>query len=434
MCIRAGQVCSGPVEGPLIIQMDGQSRSHKMPNIERGLEQRSAVPRLQPRQEIALQPLVERYVMYYNSRGDGHPAGAWIFPFLINRSSWQHNSLNLAIRAAAAAFTGLESQNPQLMQKSIEIYGTAVSQHLRSISEMKPHKDVNLLNISTSMMLASFEGLSPAAAFSAFKSHLDGISEMFLLFPEAIQQDLSLNRLFFDVRAVALFISLLSFQRSKLSFENFPHVSYLGGQLPALEELIGITTDLLNNWTEILAGREGWPTQVEVGKIHEKLAELWKLYHPEIDTLIKRSVWNDESGGCPYRNTYTALTIAYFEATEMLLGLLSPGHSRALPEHIIDGSSSSIIHAARYIGRRSTGCAYFWMLFPLTMAALHGGPHYREEAQALFRAWNIPTKAAAFSPMALHMIPHCHARFNLWKENHLATAPHAWTTILPIAD
>jgi hypothetical protein len=434
MCLRAGQVCSGLVEGPLIIQMDGRRRHQKTSTVDRGLEQQSSIPEFQPSEEIEFQPLVQRYITFYNSHGDGHPTGVWAFPFLVDQSNWRHKSLDLSIRASATAFTALEARNSQLMQKSIEIYGTAVQQHLRSISATKAQERDIYMNIATSMMLASYEGLSPAAAFNAFKSHLDGISEMFLLFPEAVQNDVSLNRLFFDIRAIVLYISLLSFQRSKLSFENFPQVSYLGGTLPEMEALIGITTDLLNNWTGILAGRENWPTTLDIGKVHDKVAELRELYHSETDSLSKRLVWNNKSGGYPYRNTYTALTIAYLEATEILLALLAGEHSRALPERIIESSSTSIIDAARYIGRRSTGCAYVWILFPLTMAALHGSPNHREEAQTLFQAWNIPTKAAAFSPMALHMIPHYYTRFNLWKEEHPATTVQTRITILPIAD
>ena len=130
-----------------------------------------------------------------------------MFSFLNSQPSWRHKSLILSIQAAAAAFSALEARNPQLMQQSIEIYGAAVSQHTHSISGLISRTGVDPLNISTSMMLASFESLSTPATFRAYKSHLDGVSEMFLLSTDIIQQDDLLNQLFFD--AIALTVSTI---------------------------------------------------------------------------------------------------------------------------------------------------------------------------------------------------------------------------------
>ncbi|KAJ9501722.1 hypothetical protein H2202_002684 [Exophiala xenobiotica] len=391
--------------------MDGHRARHKSPPQHYGhhqaLQQRQpSVPRFQPSQEIALQPLVERYVTNYNSGGDGHPRDLWMFPFLNGQSTWREKSLDLSIRAAAAAFSALEAQNPQLMQQSREIYGAAVSQHIHSLSGQISPRGVNPLNVATSLMLASFESLSTPATFRAYKSHLDGVSEMLLLSTDMIQQDDLLNQLFFEARAYTLFTSLLSGQKSIFSSDMFAQVRYVGRELPMLEDIIGITTDLINTWTDIRAGKSIGSGKLEqVQAIGERVEEGWEDYQAEAKSSKKPLMWKNESDQYDYRDTYTALTIAHFDATRILLELISQFPCTSFSgKRLVHDSSASIITVANFIDRRSTGCAYVRILFPLTLVALYGPAQQHKEAQILFRKWYTPIKVAGFSPMALDMI------------------------------
>lgn len=209
MCQRTGRVCSGPLQGPLIVLVGQHRASQDTRTGRQRPERQQSIPRFQSSQAITLQPFIERYVTFYDAKGDGHPRNTWMFPFLSTQASRRHKSLELSIQAAATAFAAVESQNPRLMQKSIQIYGQALSHHIHSVSVLTSPGDPHTSNVSASIMLASYEGISVPACFKTYKSHLDGISKMLLLSKELISADDSFNHLFFDARALSVSCSCL---------------------------------------------------------------------------------------------------------------------------------------------------------------------------------------------------------------------------------
>lgn len=101
-------------------------------------------------------------------------------------------------------------------------------------------------------------------------------------------------------------------------------------------------------------------------------------------------LWWDDPVGRKYRDVFTALTLAYFDAARVMLSVVTPQTQNATAEDsMVEVHCASILSAANFLASRSIGCSYLRMTLPLLLVAVHSPSEVqRQSARCLYQCWN----------------------------------------------
>lgn len=101
-------------------------------------------------------------------------------------------------------------------------------------------------------------------------------------------------------------------------------------------------------------------------------------------------LWWDDPIGRKYRDVFTALTLAYFDAARVMLNIVTPQLPDATAEDsTVEIHCASILNAANFLASRSIGCSYLRMTLPLLLVAVHSPSEVqRQSARCLYQSWN----------------------------------------------
>lgn len=418
MCLRFGRKCPGVDNGPLIVDMTEQAhcgprRRKKEPSVKWSAPETVVWPHQThisriSQQGVVTQAFYSRFLLYFTSEGDRKD--------IRNKSSWLHrlpwlsvdgtnDALTLAVQATASSYCASETHDPALYRHARNLYGQAIRQHGRLLARVKAAAHaVTLHMISTSVLFSIFEAMQATNA-QAYCLHIVGAAKMFEVTDPRQCAEGVLCQLFFHLRTQMAFIQLISSeQRTDIDVRKILHDSLDYEELPIFQRLTTQFTLLAAVYKSMTQGIEWDPTtgsQLTPGE--------HKAFRTEIDALWQEcnergeATWYDEGTQARvFRDVFTALMVAYFSATRVLLALTAPTFASPSTDYV--DHFQLILDAARYMQTRQIGCAYMRIAAPLLLVALHA-PHVeqRNAAVANFEAWETSTMRG-MSELALEAI------------------------------
>lgn len=347
-------------------------------------------------QAVVTQAFYSRFLLYFTSEGDGKD--------IRNKSSWLHrlprlsvdgtnDALTLAVQATASSYCASETHDPALYRHSRDLYGQAIRQHGRLLARVKAAAyAVTIHMISTSVLFSIFEAMHATTA-QAYCLHIVGAAKMFEVTDPRQCAEGVLCQLFFHLRTQMAFMQLTSSEQgTDIDVRRILHDSLSYEELPIFQRLTTQFTLLAAVYNAMARGAAGDSTMGS-----RLTAEEHAAFRTEIDALWREcneggeATWYDEATKRRvFRDVFTALLVAYFSATRVLLALTAP--SCASPAQDDMAHFQLILEAAGYMQTRQIGCAYMRIAAPLLLVALRA-PHLKQRAAAIanFEAWKHST-------------------------------------------
>jgi hypothetical protein len=347
-------------------------------------------------QAIVTEAFYSRFLSYFTSEGDGKD--------IRNKKSWLHrlpqlsvdgtnDALTLAVQATASSYCALETHNPALTRHAWDLYGHAIQLHGWFLARSRVTKDVVTLHmISTSVLFSFFEAMQATNA-EAYRSHVHGAARMFEVTDPRQCSEGVLCQIFFHIRTQLAFVQLTSSGKETcIDVKKILYDALDYEELPMFQRLSTHFSKLADAYSKMEATGTTVDAQ-QIGIYEEPMAvkdeidALWTEYTETATLKNEILTWyNTCTETSQYRDAFTALTIAYFSATRILLAI-------AVPEFIASCSDlvdhcRSILQAALYMQTCSIGCAYMRMAAPLLIVALHA-PETRQRKIAIgcFQSW-----------------------------------------------
>jgi hypothetical protein len=174
-CLRLNQECSGPVQGPIIINETRHVLArHEVPFFSSEAGSKSIIT--QPSQKLILsQAFLSEFISFIGSNYDTPTSPAWLTQLDGIPQDQRGAALDLSLQATATAHCGVQSQNPSAIREACKMYGEALSLHRRSLS--KQTRTPTTAVICTSVILSLFESIW-STSFHAYCVHLTAAREM----------------------------------------------------------------------------------------------------------------------------------------------------------------------------------------------------------------------------------------------------------------
>ncbi|KAH3920060.1 hypothetical protein HBI56_034460 [Parastagonospora nodorum] len=423
MCRRLGAECPGLDDGPLFIDMTKKAR-HGMQKRKRKLfVDIKPVPELEARrshvnfdrisqQAVVTEAFYDRFLSHFTSEGDGKD--------IRNKKSWLHrlpqlsvdgtnDALTFAVQATAFSYCAAETNNPALARHAWDLYGRAMQRHGRFLARSRSAATaVTLHMISTSVLFSFFEAMQ-ATNVDAYRSHVYGAAKMFEVTDPRQCSEGVLCQIFFHIRTQLAFAQLTSNgERTAIDVKKILHDTLDYEELPIFQRLTTQFTKLADAYNEVESSvarsKRTHVLDVEHLQVFEdEIKSLWDEYTESAARSGDILTWHEPSTSTThFRDGFTALTVAYFSATRLLLFLTGPQHE-ASHSGLAD-DCRSILQAALYLQTCSVGCAYMRMAAPLLLVALHT-PVTKQKMVAIdcFRSW-AQGSMRGISDMALETI------------------------------
>jgi hypothetical protein len=406
MCQRFGIDCPGLDDGPLFIDMTKkarhgmQKRNRKLPTDTKpvpGLQmlQRTADFDRISQQAVVTEAFYSRFLLYFTTEGDGKD--------IRNKKSWLHRlpqlsadgsneALTFAVQATAFSYCAAETNNLALTRHAWEMYGQAIRRHGRFLARSRSTAKATLHMISTSVLFSFFEAMQ-ATNVDAYRLHVYGAAKMFEVTDPRQCFEGILCQIFFHIRTQLAFVQLTSNgEKTAIDIKKILHDALDYQELPIFQRLTTQFTklaDVYNGMETLVATNDQFPvlTPSEYQAFDAEIESLWDEYSESASRNGEILTWRDPSTNTThFRDAFTALSVAYFSATRILLALtglqLSTSHSDMADD------CRSILQAALYLQTCSIGCAYMRMAAPLMLAALHApDPKQRTIAARCFESW-----------------------------------------------
>lgn len=386
MCQRTGKVCPGPLKGPLIVDMTakvtGMKRRQKTGfDLTHGTTNTNA-------HHIEIGPLVltatttsffENFLGFFTTDGESKDIQnqlTWLqrIPQLV--SSRSDRALILALEATATAYGGIMTSNTNLTRQAHELYGTALRAHQAVLQQRGSSSDITVHLVSTSVMLSFFEAMQATTA-DAYRAHIYGAARLFEITGSGECGFGVLCQLFYHVRTQMLFIQLATDSYDvPLSAKRILYDTLQYSDPPMIQKLMCCITalhDLQTPNEEAHGSRTKKLVSLESG-----VEELWREYSSQKSTgsAVKTESFDD---------AFTALTVAYFSAARILIGVLS-ADGGGFPES--SQHAQVILDATSFLDTSRNAIAYMRVATPLLLVALYSGcGRHRMSAMGVFEGW-----------------------------------------------
>jgi cation transport regulator ChaB len=241
--------------------------------------------------------------------------------------------------------------------------------------------------ISTSVLFSFFEAIQATNA-DAYRLHVYGTAKMFEVTDPRQCAAGVLCQIFFHIRTQLAFVQLTSKgKETSIDIQKILHDRLSYEELPIFQKLTTHFTSLANLYSnhgsaQSRGNRDDGLTEEEYTAHQVAIDELWHEY-----TGNEQVCWHDTATNTRfYRDAFTALTVAYFNATRILLGLTAPRPTIGF--HEPTNLYEEVLDAANFMQTRRIGCAYMRIAAPLLIVALHAPVlKQRETAVAYFESW-----------------------------------------------
>jgi hypothetical protein len=407
MCQRFGSECQGLDDGPLFVDMTkkarhGMQKRNRKPTME--VQRISAIQTLPhqayfdqiSQQAVVAEAFYSRFLSYFTSDGDGKD--------IRNRKTWLHrlpqmsvdgsnDALTLAVQATAYSYCAVETHNPTLTRHAWDLYGQAIQIHGRFLARSRSTtKEITLHMISTSVLFSFFEAMQATSA-DAYRLHVYGAAKMFeVADPRACAEGV-LCQIFFHIRTQLAFVQLTSNgKRTSVDVKKILYDALDYEELPIFQRVTTQFTKLADVYSDMdisLRQKEEvrFLTAKESETIRTEIESLWDEYSETASTNHEILMWHDPyTATTQFRDAFTALTIAYFSATRILLAIIATPSTT--PHGALEDYCQSVLQASLYMQTCSIGCAYMRMAAPLLLVALNA-PELKQRTIAIscFRSW-----------------------------------------------
>ncbi|KAF1961016.1 hypothetical protein CC80DRAFT_532545 [Byssothecium circinans] len=292
------------------------------------------------------------------------------------------NALSLALRATTAAFSGVETRNPSLVEHAAGLYGAALREHGKALSAQWREKGSGgeLEMLGTSIMLSMFEAVV-ATTGTAYAEHIIGAAKMIETILKKVPKPTTMlndgppppgarggrggrggglpgrggsslrgrgggppppgntggaglqplhTGIFFHLRFQLAFVHLTTTQ-DKLRRDPVMRTvledccGWDFDKLPLMQQVLRPLTRL----TRLLCESDANPSYAARPRMEktyrdakEEVDALWEKYQRE--GKMQKLCWTGASGQMDFRDPFTALQYAYFSACRILLDIVAP--------------------------------------------------------------------------------------------------------------
>jgi hypothetical protein len=407
MCVRFGRKCQGLDDGPLMVDMNARAPYGMQKRIKKCSGESSPrelhtwahavyVDRIS-HQAVVTEAFYGRFLSYFTSEGEGKD--------IRNKMTWLHQlpqlsvdgtneALTLAVQATAFSYCALESQDLALTRHAWGLYGHAITMQGRLLARRLRLAvgAVTLHMISTSVLFSFFEAMQATNA-EAYRLHVYGSAKMFEIADPRDCYEGILCQLFFHIRTQLAFVQLTSSERdTSIDAKRIMYDVLDYDELPIFQRVSAHFTQLADAYSKMdsdgtTAKAQQIGTHEEPTTVKNEIDSLWEEYTGTATLNNELLIWYDTgTDTSQYRDAFTALTIAYFSATRILLTVTGPRpatYSTDLADHC-----QSVLRASLYMQTCLIGCAYMRMAAPLLLVALHA-PEARQRQIAIgcFQSW-----------------------------------------------
>ena len=174
-CLLTNRVCSGAVQGALIVEQTRKvtSRYRQDPLCSRN---RDITVNQQPSPRALLSmAFVSAFISNVTSLTDAPSRPGWLCQLRDIPQDERGSALDLALEAVAFAYCGVESKNHAVVMESYRMYGEALSRQSRGTSRQSEAPSPTL--IYTSVILSLFEA-EWSTSIAAYAVHLTAARKM----------------------------------------------------------------------------------------------------------------------------------------------------------------------------------------------------------------------------------------------------------------
>jgi len=361
------------------------------------------VPQISPRNVYA-DAFFANFLTYFTSDGEGVD--------LQNRQMWLHylpnlatdgsnEALSLAVQATAFAYCGTEMRNPSLVQDAWKVYGRALSTHARLLKS--DPKEVTVHMVSTSVLLSLFEAMSSTTA-DAYQEHISGAAKMIEITGPGQCFRGVMCQLFFHIRTQMAFVYLTTRKKPHISVQKILKETLGYKHLPTFQRLMTHVTTLAEIYVQKTS--PGSTEQLIDLPIYSaekaEIDALWLEFNEDASSRGEKLSWKNANGFVEYRDGFTALSVAHFDAARILFSNLAPRLHATYPDFV--DPYASILSCSSFLRTHRVGCAYMRMATPLYLVALHS-PNLAQRRAAIstFEDWKWGSMKG-ISSMALQRI------------------------------
>lgn len=433
MCTRFGRKCPGLVDGPLIVDMTKtarygmQKRKTKIPSSGFGVAavawsnpSSTLVHRISQRGMVT-EAFYERFLTYFTSEGEGRDIQnrlTWLHRLPLLSTDGTNDALVLAVQATASAYCATDNLSPALTRHAWDLYGKALRTHGRFVARSRSTEEVTIHMVSTSVLFSFFEAMQTTSA-NAYRSHIYGAAKMLeVTGPGQCTQGV-LCQIFYHLRTQLAFVHLTGGGREKpVEVRRILHETLEYTRLPMFQRLMTHVTKLAEILIMRKDGGDGAmlrqvPDLADCILIKNEIESLWNEYSLAAAESDEDLSWFDSrTGTAQYRDSFTALTVAYFESAHILLAILETQSVKPIVD--LNGHCVTIMAASQHLQIHEDGCAYLRMATPLLLVALYAPKaRQRKEAIGYFNHWKSGSMRG-ISALALESIHRRQAEESRW--------------------
>lgn len=175
-CLLAHRPCSGPVQGPIIINQTDMitSRYGQGMSVSRHKTASPMIPQPSSTAMVSL-ALVAQFIYFLTSANESPSKRPWLYAVDDISVAQRGPALDLAMQAAATAFWGVNSKDRAAVVDATHLYGKALSCHSSALAQSSKASITS--KICTSVILSLFEAIWPTNP-AAYAVHLAACGEM----------------------------------------------------------------------------------------------------------------------------------------------------------------------------------------------------------------------------------------------------------------
>ena len=177
-CLATERTCSGPLQGPLIVDQTASVSSKQAAALRRRRQDR--IVQQPSSQSMFAHLFIAEFVSFITARDGQVWQRSWLSELQHGTVVDEGPALELSMQATALAYCGATSRNPAAVRHACQIYGRALSKHSRSISQNS--ESLHAASLCTCIMLSFFEAVC-STSYTAYGAHLRAGQSMLALIP-----------------------------------------------------------------------------------------------------------------------------------------------------------------------------------------------------------------------------------------------------------
>lgn len=196
-CLVTNRLCSGPVQGTIIIN---QTENVKSRYSSTNPKNNSLIARILPQPSSARRAwLGPEIYAHMTSAIDVPSRPAWLRQLSELPLAARGPALDVALQALAAAYHGVMSNDDSVMLEAWRMYGIALSRQSKAITSSHRSKKQNPAVLYTSVIFSLFETIC-CTNYAAYATHLAAARKMLALARTELGQDEMFERVAMHVQ------------------------------------------------------------------------------------------------------------------------------------------------------------------------------------------------------------------------------------------